>query len=142
MVLQLLTSAFQTVRLIISARSKKEQADTLSVHRKQKPESSRKHGGHRTAEAAEIHTILEFCGFGVDADCINIAQDGLESFADMLSFAKKDIGSLAKGFQKGEQCAEEGQKLWLASNQSPQGSNPLGSRLPTHQQERCSWSSA
>jgi hypothetical protein len=29
------------------------------------------------AEAAEINTILEFCGFGVEADCISIAQDGL-----------------------------------------------------------------
>jgi hypothetical protein len=29
------------------------------------------------AEAAEINTILEFCGFDVDADDISISKDGL-----------------------------------------------------------------
>jgi hypothetical protein len=45
---RLLTSAFQTVRLIISALSKKEKADTSSTCQKQKPESSREHGCHRS----------------------------------------------------------------------------------------------
>jgi hypothetical protein len=62
------------------------------------------------AEAAEIRTILEFCGFDVDANRISIAQDGLESFTDMLSLTEKDIGALANGFQ--ERTAADGRIIF------------------------------
>jgi hypothetical protein len=58
------------------------------------------------AEAAEIDTILDFYEFDVDANHISIAQDGLESFANMLSLTEKDVGALAKGFQ--ERTAADG----------------------------------
>jgi hypothetical protein len=50
------------------------------------------------AEAAEIDLILAHVGFAVPANRISIAEDGFESFADMLSLTEKDIGALAKGF--------------------------------------------
>jgi hypothetical protein len=49
------------------------------------------------AEAAEIDTILDFYEFDVDANHISIAQDGLESFANMLSLTEKNVGETRKG---------------------------------------------
>jgi hypothetical protein len=50
------------------------------------------------AEILAIDAILLYCGFTIDAHRISIAEDGLESFADMLTLTEKDISSLAKGF--------------------------------------------
>jgi hypothetical protein len=43
-------------------------------------------------------TILEYCGFNLQANRNDIAADGFESFEDMLTLTEKDITSLAKGF--------------------------------------------
>ncbi len=50
------------------------------------------------AEAAEIDTILEYCGFTDQARRTDIAADGFESHDDVNALTEKDIGSLAKGF--------------------------------------------
>jgi hypothetical protein len=50
------------------------------------------------AEAAEIDTILECCGFTDQARRADIAADGFESHGDVNTLTEKDIGSLAKGF--------------------------------------------
>jgi hypothetical protein len=50
------------------------------------------------AEAAEIDTILEHCGFADQARRTDIAADGFESYDDVNTLTEKDIGSLAKGF--------------------------------------------
>jgi hypothetical protein len=62
------------------------------------------------AEILAIDTILGYCGFSVDANRLSIAEDGLESFADMLSLTEKDIGSLAKGFA--ERTAAQGRIIF------------------------------
>ena len=49
-------------------------------------------------EAADIDTILEYCGFDNAGNRANIAADGFESFNDILSLTDKDISELAKGF--------------------------------------------
>jgi hypothetical protein len=51
-------------------------------------------------EATTISTILEYCGFTNAGDRTNIAQDGFESFDDILTLSEKDIGSLSKGFSE------------------------------------------
>jgi hypothetical protein len=51
-----------------------------------------------TAEAVEIDTILEYCGFTDQAQRADIAADGFESYDDVNTLTEKDIGSLAKGF--------------------------------------------
>ena len=45
-----------------------------------------------------IDTILEYCGFEDEDDRANIAEDGFESFDDILALSEKDVTSLAKGF--------------------------------------------
>jgi hypothetical protein len=52
------------------------------------------------AEAVEIDTILEYCGFTDQARRADIAADGFESYDDVNTLTEKDIGSLAKGFAK------------------------------------------
>jgi hypothetical protein len=49
-------------------------------------------------EQAAVLQILTYCGFTALQDRTNIADDGFESYADMLSLTEKDIGTLAKGF--------------------------------------------
>ncbi len=46
----------------------------------------------------DIDTILRYCGFAAANDRISIAQDGFESFEDIMSLSEKDVSSLAKGF--------------------------------------------
>ena len=46
----------------------------------------------------DIDTILEYCGFEDEKDRANIAEDGFESFDDILTLADKDMTSLAKCF--------------------------------------------
>jgi hypothetical protein len=62
------------------------------------------------AEAANIDTILEYCGFTTQAHRTSIAADGFESYADMLSLTEKDIGALAKGFA--ERTANQGRVIF------------------------------
>jgi hypothetical protein len=50
------------------------------------------------AEAAEIDTILECCGFADQVRRADIAADGFESCDDVNTLTEKDVGSLAKGF--------------------------------------------
>jgi hypothetical protein len=58
------------------------------------------------AEAVAIRTILTYCGFETDAQRNSIAEDGFESYADLLSLTVKDVTSLAKGF--GERTTAQG----------------------------------
>jgi hypothetical protein len=46
----------------------------------------------------DIDTILRYCGFAQANDRMSIAQDGFESFEDIMSLSEKDVSSLAKGF--------------------------------------------
>jgi hypothetical protein len=46
----------------------------------------------------DIGTILRYCGFARANDRISIAQDGFESFEDIMSLAEKYVSSLAKEF--------------------------------------------
>jgi hypothetical protein len=46
----------------------------------------------------DIDTILRYCGLAAANDRISIAQDGFESFEDIMSLSEKDVSSLAKGF--------------------------------------------
>jgi hypothetical protein len=46
----------------------------------------------------DIDTILTYCGFAGPNERLNIAEDGFESFEDIMSLSEKDVGSLAKGF--------------------------------------------
>ena len=57
-------------------------------------------------EAADIDLILAYVGFTDPAHRIAIAEDGFESFSDILSLTEKDIYALAKGF--GERTAAGG----------------------------------
>jgi hypothetical protein len=47
-----------------------------------------------------IHTILSYCGFAGVNNRISIAEDGFESFQDIMSLSEKDVSSLAKGFSE------------------------------------------
>jgi hypothetical protein len=47
------------------------------------------------AEAAEIDTILECCGFTDQARRADIAADGFESYDDVNALTEKDVRSLA-----------------------------------------------
>jgi hypothetical protein len=58
------------------------------------------------AEAVAIRTILTYCGFETDVHQNSIAEDGFESYADLLSLTVKDVTSLAKGF--GERTTAQG----------------------------------
>jgi hypothetical protein len=49
----------------------------------------------------DIDSILRYCGFAEANDIISIAQDGFESFEDIMSLSEKDVSSLAKGFAEG-----------------------------------------
>ncbi len=50
----------------------------------------------------DIDTILRYCGFAAANDRISIAQDGFESFEDIMSLSEKDVSSLAiKDLQRG-----------------------------------------
>jgi hypothetical protein len=62
------------------------------------------------AEAANIDTILEYCGFTVQANRTSIADDGFESFADLLSLTDYDMGILAKCFA--EKSAAQGRIMF------------------------------
>ena len=55
-------------------------------------------------EAAQIDLILAYVGFIVPDQRISIAEDGFESFDDMLSLTEKDVGSMAKGFAERTQA--------------------------------------
>jgi hypothetical protein len=46
----------------------------------------------------DIDTILRYYGLATANDRISIAQDGFESFEDIMSLSEKDVSSLAKGF--------------------------------------------
>jgi hypothetical protein len=46
----------------------------------------------------DIDTILRYCGFAAANDRTSIAQDGFESFEDIMSLSEMDVSSLAKGF--------------------------------------------
>jgi hypothetical protein len=43
-------------------------------------------------------TILRYCGFAAANNRTSIAQDGFETFEDIMSLSEKDVSSLAKGF--------------------------------------------
>jgi hypothetical protein len=58
------------------------------------------------AEAVAIRTILTHCDFETDAQQNSIAEDGFESYADLLSLTVKDATGLAKGF--GERTTAQG----------------------------------
>jgi hypothetical protein len=58
------------------------------------------------AEEVAIRTILRCCGFETDAQRNSIAEDGFESYADLLSLTVKDVTGLAKGF--GERTTAQG----------------------------------
>ena len=49
-------------------------------------------------EAADIDMILQYCGFDNPGERDAIAEDGFESFLDILSLSEKDVSNLAKGF--------------------------------------------
>jgi hypothetical protein len=55
------------------------------------------------AEAAEIETILGYCGFINNVERTAIAADGFASYMDLLSLTIKDISFLSKQF--GERTA-------------------------------------
>jgi hypothetical protein len=46
----------------------------------------------------DINTILRYCGLAAANARTSIAQDGFESFEDIMSRSEKDVSSLAKGF--------------------------------------------
>jgi hypothetical protein len=46
----------------------------------------------------DIDTILRYWGFAGENNKVNIAQDGLKSFEDIMSLSEKDVNSLTKGF--------------------------------------------
>jgi hypothetical protein len=48
----------------------------------------------------EITQILQYCGFQVAAERTSIAQDGFESYDDIMLLTENDIASPAKGFAK------------------------------------------
>ncbi len=52
------------------------------------------------AEAANIDTILEYCGFTIQANRTSISEDGFKSFADLLSLTDYDMGILQSALQK------------------------------------------
>jgi hypothetical protein len=87
----------------------------------------------------DIDTILRYCGFAAANDRTSIAQDGFESFEDIMSLSEKDVSSLAKGFFRKNGCHWE-DRIWLAPNKSPKSHCPLGSRLPQdHQSPYTRW---
>jgi hypothetical protein len=50
------------------------------------------------AEAANIDSMLSYIGFNAQAERTAIAQDGFESFDDLLQLKDKDIDTMSKGF--------------------------------------------
>jgi hypothetical protein len=46
----------------------------------------------------DTDTILRYCGLAAANSRTSIAQDGFESFEDIMSLSEKDVSSLAKGF--------------------------------------------
>jgi hypothetical protein len=49
-------------------------------------------------EAAEIDTILLYCGFLIPQQRLDISTDGFVGYSDMNILSEKDIGDLAKAF--------------------------------------------
>ena len=61
-------------------------------------------------EASDIDMILQYCGFDNPDSRTAIAEDGFESFADILSLTEKDVSSLAKRFA--ERTAADGRIIF------------------------------
>ena len=48
----------------------------------------------------DINTILTYSGVAGGNNRISIAEDGFESFEDIMSLSERDLSSLAKGFSE------------------------------------------